>query len=161
MSMKYWTTDGYGVSTKDLQKTGRTKFRSVRELVDILKNISLRGRENVTAIYEDIMEALNDNPEMDLEELSEMGWDDYGQTSTEDGVYFTIIAAYIEDKYNIRLDVVDDEDGESYLMYMPDYPWGQRCNITNEEFDKILKKACSLLFNGDLKPDYQSACNFG
>lgn len=160
MSYRTWTYNGYGVCIDDyLDKIPNEK---VLEFVKKSKKVENR--------FNELMEDIKERDDLDLEDENDL--DEAIVDTIEDYEYETglmglgaILCEVMNDcEEGIRFDLVDDFDGMQFVLLMEGYPWqmtDREREPTRDELDKIFKKYCDELIEGNYNLDYHEVCNGG
>jgi len=140
MGQSYWSTSGFGIDGNSLKiKKGLT----LRKIIETLKS---HGYE---ADPRDILrEDDYDDDMLDSEDIEDILSDSECEEHWLIGAYPFLMewcARYIKDKHDIELDLLEDEDGDCYLMLCSAMPWD-----FTDEVKSLTAKSLTEMFNEGL-----------
>lgn len=146
MGYQTWHNYGYGIRTDNIKTTAD----KMAELIKLAPKFAEEVRNNFIEDYE------TDNPTMD-------DYLDYDQDYMHGIGYF--LREVIEEAEDVRLETVDNYDGNVFCILMPDYPWAKLTEaekgLTEEKLDELFNKYVKILTDDVIKVEYQEVENGG
>lgn len=145
MSYVSWHIYGYGICVSNITEKS----------VERLKKLLAMAPE----VQKEVSEWLGDCG------TTEPTYEDYMDFDQDFGLGLASIlwkVIYIAE--GIDLVACENYEGETYLLYVPDYPWHQKLSrqfATEEEAKQLIKKYVSVLTDELIDIDYQSVENGG
>lgn len=151
MSYETWIIEGRGVRLTDVE----TSVERVEKLLEMEPEI----RETVHA---QIREQIGDPK-------APTSLEDYEAYEFEEAGYSTgigaILVAIIKKREGYELSVVDDFDGNQFLIFEKTYPWlmTSRCEtgLTKGGLDEAISRYIKILTDKEIEVEYQRAENGG
>lgn len=144
-------TEGYGICLSEL--THEIHMSKLLKLIKTAPNF-----------YNKMKADFDENWEISLDELDDpfdvlSVWVElYGETNC--GGLAAILQAVIKEKENVAFDVVEDVNGNAYLVFAPQYPWmtvtEEEKALTEDKIDAIIEKYLSIATTDALYPCFYS-----
>lgn len=147
MSYSTWTTYGFGFCASDINTTPEKlmKLASIdQEVLADIKESFLYEFGNVPKIED-----------LTIEDFNELEGD-YG----EYGIAYVLKQVIDE----IPIDVVNDYDGNWYILYCPTFPWNmqkQELDLTSAKVAAIFQRYIDILTDEYIEIDFQTVENGG
>lgn len=140
--MNMWSVNGYGICTDSIETTTE-KMNTLLRTAPLFE-FYLKG---------ELAEKGVETPELD----------DYLDFEIKDfdSGYSAILREVIKEAEDIELCVVNDCNGNDWLLFCPIYPWNNATdaekNLTEEKMEDIFRKYVSILTDLPIEVDYVSA----
>lgn len=145
MSYSTWHTYGYGVCVSEIKDTSVERLQSLISMAPVYQR-------NIQGWLSDCG-------------ISEPTYEDYMEFDQDFRLGLaTMLKEVISEAENIELEACDSYDGETYLLYCPEYPWnqdGHKQLTTEDAAIELFQKYISVLTDEPIDIDYQSVENGG
>lgn len=146
MSYEVWTVDGYGICTSGIKTTKKKVEKLLKLAPEFNKYLQDRFKEL---------------------EIKKPKLEDYLSCDDDDnsGIAY-LLQQVVREVENIRLDIAQGFDGDSYLLITPAYLWSdlteEEKNLnTQEKASNLFKKYVGILTDDEFTVEYQSVENGG